>query len=63
MTDAPDRALRDALETFLLKGEVTRLTNVMKDAHHSEDQPRVPAGVPEGGQFASQAAVVRLTRR
>jgi hypothetical protein len=53
MTDAPDRALRDALELFLLKGELGRLTDVLKNAHHSEDQPRVLAGTPEGGQFAS----------
>ena len=49
MIDAPDRALRVALERFVMQGEFDRLVNVVKDA---SSQPRVPAGGPEGGQFA-----------
>jgi len=49
MTDTPDQALRHALERFLVRGELNRLTDVLK---YDPDQPREPAGSPEGGRFA-----------
>jgi len=44
------RGLQDELRLVLVKAEMDGLIGVLKDA---STQPRVPAGVPEGGQFAS----------
>jgi hypothetical protein len=57
MTDAADRPLHDTRQRFLVKGDLSRLIDVLK---FDPDQPRVPAGSAEAEWFAPAVPAVVL---